>query len=234
MSFKTVTEFYPFSVHLIYAVIITISFGIATRVVIPINVIWSSYDGVERSFALLVAYTIIISGWVGYSKSISVRPHSDNRLGTARFVVDLVVLFLIFYLITLTDPSKFPKFGVVFPTFLWTITIMFVAYLVWDVLKYFEYRHTKEEKRTSLNRGRKTVYYLILILAVSVSYTSFLAPYYNMLRWNGIIIWDVIFIFLFVLVIVVFYRKSKWIVPPLRTKPRKRGSGLDKHKPSHG
>jgi hypothetical protein len=228
--FKTVAEFYPFSVHLIYAVIIAISFGEAARVIIPINSIWSSYDNIERAFALLVAYFIIISGWVGYSKSISKRPHSDNRLGTTRFVVDLFILFLVFYLISLTDPSKFPKFSMIFPTFLWTITIMFVAYLVWDGLKYFEYRYTKEEERISVSRGRKTLYYFILILAVSIVYSTVLPPY-NTLKWNGIVIWDFIFI-VFALAIVFSYRKSKWIVP--RVKARKRRSGLDKPKSSDG
>jgi hypothetical protein len=228
--FKTVAEFYPFSVHLIYAVIIAISFGEAARVVIPINSIWSSYDNLERSFALLFAYFIIISGWVGYSKSISKRPHSDNRLGTARFVVDLFILFLVFYLISLTDPSKFPKFSLIFPIFLWTIAANFIAYLVWDALKYFEYRHTKEEKRTSVSRGRKTLYYFILILTVSIVY-GIVSPPYNTLKWNGILIWDFMFI-LFVFVIVFFYRKSKWIVPPNkpRAKARRRGSGVYRSK----
>jgi RsiW-degrading membrane proteinase PrsW (M82 family) len=229
-----VAEFYPFSIHLIYAVIITLSFEVASRVFIPFNSVWSSYDNIERSASLFLTYFVIISGWIGYSKSISARPHMDNRLGTIRFGVDLFILFLVFYIISLTDPSKFPKFGVIFPTFLWTITLMFMAYLVWDVLKYFEYRNTEEKTKTNINRGRKTLYYFIPISIMLVVH-NVIRPPYNTLEWNGIVIWDFIFI-VFVFIIVFFYRRSKWIVPPTTShaKPRKRGSGVGGRKSSDG
>ncbi|AIF83240.1 hypothetical protein NTE_01167 [Candidatus Nitrososphaera evergladensis SR1] len=105
---KTVQEFYPFAVHTIYAVIITLSFEVASHLLIPIENVFSSWDNILRSAGLMLAYIIIISGWIGYTKSISKRPHSENHLGNARFVMDLVILFLVFYLMSFANEEDVP------------------------------------------------------------------------------------------------------------------------------
>ena len=133
------TEFYPFSAHLIYAVIVTLSFEIAGNVFIPFDKAFSSYDN-ALSISLLLSYAFIISGWVGYTKSISKRPHRENWLGNTRFVIDLVILFLAFYLLSLTNPEKFERFITVFGTFIWLFPATFIVYFIWDMFKYFEYK----------------------------------------------------------------------------------------------
>ena len=53
------TEFYPFAVHLIYAVILTLSFEIAGNVFIPFDKAFSSYDNALRSISLLLSYALL-------------------------------------------------------------------------------------------------------------------------------------------------------------------------------
>jgi hypothetical protein len=221
---KNVTQFYPFAVHIIYAVIVTLSFEIASRVLVPFSLAFSSYDAVLRSTAISLSYFLIISGWVGYSKSISKRPHGENRLGIARFVVDLLILYLAFYLLNLTDPLKFKPFISVFNQFLFAFPLTFIFYIIWDILKYLEYKDTSKEQKTSISRTRKTVYAFALFAIQYCAYSFVIVPYYHdKLKWGSDVIWEEALLIVSI-VITFFYRRSKWVIPEttLPKKPRKR------------
>ena len=176
--------------------------------------------GILRSTALLLSYVFIISGWVGYSKSISKRPHKENGLGNSRFVIDLVILYLAFYLLNLTDPVKFKPFISVFNDFLLTFPVTFLVYIVWDILKYFEYRDSSTEQKTSISRARKTLYVLVLFVIQYCIYSFVIVPYYHdKLKWGNDIIWEEV-ILITSIAIILFYRKSKWVIPET-TFPKK-------------
>ena len=70
-----VSEFYQYAVHLVYAIIIALSYNVAIEVFIPIQNFWASYDGFLNGIALLFAYIVVVSGWVGWIKSIQ-----NNRI----------------------------------------------------------------------------------------------------------------------------------------------------------
>lgn len=155
----------------------------------------------------------MISGWIGYTKSITKHPHKENRLGNARFVIDLVILFLAFYLLSLTDPERFGSFVSAFNAFIWILPICFMTYIIWDALKYYEYRSFSNERPTSISRWRITWYYLSPLLAQALIYTFVIVPnYYDRLVWDDDSIWEVFFI-ITSFIIILLYRKRKWPVP---------------------
>lgn len=226
---KNIQEFYPFAVHIIYAVIIALSFDIATKVFVPLESIFVSYDSFLRCLALLLSYFFIISGWMGYTKSIAKRPHRENKLGTARFVMDLIILFLAFYLLSLTDP-KFESFTKVFNTYIWIFPISFGAYVLWDIFKYLEYRSESNERQVSVSRSRITGYALAVLVFAAYLYTSVVVPsYYDLLKWGNQTIWEILFI-VALFVIICLYRKRKWPVPDT-SFPKK---GMRKRRSSTG
>jgi hypothetical protein len=205
------------------------SFEIATKVLVPLNTTFESYDNFLRSSALLLSYFFIISGWIGYTKSITKRPHRENILGNARFVIDLLILFLAFYLLSQTDPTMFESFTSVFGTFIWIFPINFLTYLIWDAIKYFEYRSCPSEGQTSISRLRITGYYFMPLLVQAILYSFVVMPYYyNRLMWDNGNISEVPFIIMS-LIIIFFYRKRKWLIPdtsfPKRARKRRSSSG---------
>lgn len=205
-----IKEFYPFAIHIIYAVIITLSFQIAGDIFVPFDSIFTSYDMEVRAFAVLLNYIVVISGWIGYTISISKREHSENWMGTARFIVDLLIVFLVFYLITLTDLEKTKEFVPVFKTYIWLFTIIFIAYIIWDMIKFAEYRNARGGKKVGLDRTRKTAYHVVPLLTLALLYTWVIPSYQDMLRWGETSIWEMLFVF-FVIVLILSYRKSKWL-----------------------
>jgi hypothetical protein len=226
---KNIQEFYPFAVNIIYAIIIALSFEIAAKVFVPLDTIVASYDSFLRGSALLLSYFFIISGWIGYTKSIVKRPHKENKLGNARFVMDLIILFLAFYLLSQTDPEKFKSFIVAFSTFIWILPASFLTYLIWDGLKYFEYKSSPDEKQTSISRWRITMYYFAVLLVLAILYSFVVIPYiYDRLVWDNHTIWELLFLVASFIAIGI-YRKRKWLVPdtsfPKKARKRRTSAG---------
>ncbi len=111
-----------------------------------------------------MAYIILVSGWVGYARSMSEKPHKDNIHGALRFLIDLVILFEYFYLLQLTENlANFQN------EFHWVVMIVFATYAIWDVVRYFEY-HGKRERKVVRNRGGRTLVFCMICAAVSASY----------------------------------------------------------------
>jgi len=205
---KTLTDFYQYAIHLIYAIIISQSFSLASVIFVPIENLFS-FEGFLKGFALFLAYTIVITGWVGWSKSIIRNPHSENVLGNFRFVTDLFILFWFYYLINLTNPEKINAYG---ETFVWVLPVIFGSYIMWDMLKYFEYKSdTPEEIKHRKKRLKITIYFWIAFVAQGVLY-SYAVNFQPFLKWGENSAWNIIFISAsFALIIA--YRWKKWVVP---------------------
>jgi hypothetical protein len=90
-----------------------------------------------ETWTLGLTYLAIVYSWVGYHKSIERRPHTD-KIGVARFAVDLVILLVYFVLVYFFD-----DFGLIIQAF----AVLFALYLGWGVLKMWEHRAWDEWKR---------------------------------------------------------------------------------------
>ncbi|MGI0102857.1 MAG: hypothetical protein ACREA7_09735 [Nitrosotalea sp.] len=201
---KDLSDFYQLSVHLIYAVIIAQTYVIVTDIFLPIDKL-DTYDGVVSAFALGLAYFVIISGWIGYFKSIKRDPHK-GRAGNARFAVDLIILFLFYYLLTLADPTNKADYWY---TFVWVFPVIFAAYLAWDCLKYHEYIHEHaSEKNYRKGRLKITIVFFAIFLVQAFAY-YFATNYHPDLIWQGHVAWNLIFIPSSIL-FTYLYRRRKW------------------------
>ena len=178
-----------------FAIIVAQSFMIATDLLIPLDEILND-DNFLKTTSLFLVYVIIISGWVGYARSMSEKPHKDNHHGILRFVIDLVILFEYFYLLQLTKhPGNFQD------EFVWVISIIFWSYFIWDVIKYVEYRGKKVRNRIGV-----TLLFAIICLAIS--------GVYYLTQTNEVIETDSTIVFIAyianMLIIILGYRIVKW------------------------
>jgi hypothetical protein len=130
--------------------VIAQSFLVSSTVFIPFQKVTTSTDGAENAFMLLLAYFFILSGWINYYKAITITPHkeeeqgNETRLGTARFCVDLLIIFLYNNLVTLI-PNKIHHASI----FMYILPFIFICFLAWDILRFIEYRksgHVSESK----------------------------------------------------------------------------------------
>jgi MFS family permease len=151
---RNIKDFYQYAIHVIYAIILTTSFDIAAKVSIPIEAISPIYDWAKfvNAITLLLVYITIISGWLGYTKSIIKRPHEGMK-GNMRFVIEVIITFFLAYFINLTNPDK-ENFRDHFDSvFVWVLPVIFLLFIIWDLLKYYEYlNHPDEDKRANKNR----------------------------------------------------------------------------------
>jgi amino acid transporter len=133
---KTLPEFFQYAVHLVYAIVIGLSFEIAGEVVIPIEKIDTYFDLVNVGI-LFLAYFIVVTSWIGYFKSISDKKHKENIKGISRFGLDLFIVFIFYYLVSLTDPKNN---GYYQDIFIFIVPFLYGIYAFWNTIKYYEYK----------------------------------------------------------------------------------------------
>ena len=203
---KKPAEIYSFIAHFIFAVIIATSYETAIQVFInPDKALFSDFDSLIPSFELLLAYTAMVSGWVGYSRAMLKWPHTNTKAGALRFALDLAILFCYFGLIASADPQN----GFKEHYMNWIITL-FILFVVWDIVKSNEYR--KKNKTSALSKSFwKTVIFLIVFVLI--------VPWINntlLDNQTGIINEEVVYgtILLFVTFLMLVYRYWKWSIPP--------------------
>lgn len=219
-----IKEFYQHAIHVIYAVLIGQSFFMAKDVFIPISKL-NSFDGAVNASALFFAYFFIITGWIGWNKSISENPHTEGRLGVFRFSIDLFILFITYYLLSLANPLNNETYGI---TFIWLLPLIFGFYLLWDIIKYFEYRKIKKSK----NKIRKTRLFITVIFLGFFLILSYLYSYAvttQNFEWNGNSLLTLISIF-GSFGLTVLYRRRKWWGKEQKAKLKEKKINLNNKK----
>lgn len=166
---KNANRIYLITIEFIIAVIIGISFSNAKDVFIPI---FNIHDNLLDALGLSLAYFIVISGWIGFHRSISRRPHF-GIFGTIRYCIDLVILFLVYYLIEIASPVSEAAYG---ETFRWVIPIMFFCYFLWDIVKYHEYKNQGE---LVVIKNDVSITLVFAILFIVLSYVYHLLLFYD-------------------------------------------------------
>jgi magnesium-transporting ATPase (P-type) len=131
-----------------------------------------------------------------------------------RFVIDLIIAFLIFYLITLTDPENFAFF---FEMFQWVLPVLFAFYLIWDEIKIKEYTSKGTLEQRELERQilePRLTKTLIAFIAILVQTAAFWVEtfVFTQLFFENIELMYVVFL-VDSLIIVLVYRFWKWDVP---------------------
>lgn len=193
---------------------LTSSFDIARDAIIPFSNI-KTCDDYVHVFAIVFVYMVLISGWVGYTKSISVRHHTNTGLGNTRFVLDLCIAFFTFYAINLTNNSDKYK---IYTThygelFLYILPIIFGLYVVWDIVKYYEYKKlvNNNNGENTINSNRLFISGISFIVICIQSIIFYLVDLIFISSINVTLIYLSFTISSFI--IVIKYRSAKWKVP---------------------
>lgn len=207
---KSLPDFFQHAVNVIYAVVIAFSFNISRKIVIPFENIPSHIISTE---ILILGYFIVVTGWIGYFLAIKKQPHR-GILGIGRFGIDLFILYLFYYLVNLADPKNMQYRQDVFIIIL---PVTYSVYLLWDVVRHYEYELQKSSfvtKRKAKRWIEITVDYLIIFFFLALIYYS----------WLSTSTADTIKYSIFFVTSMVFtgmYRHAKWkeMEPQKRSKP---------------
>ena len=209
-------DFYKYAVFVMFGIVIAESFPVSASIFIPVNKL-TTYDGIENALTLILAYFFILTSWVGYFRSITLNPHTDTKLGMSRFIVDLFIVFLYFYFLSQVPGGM--KHGEIF---VWTLPTIFGTFLLWDFLRYLEYRRIKKEPRrahaTRKNRLIRTGSALAVFLTMSYLY-EFGISMVQLTINDGVSVWNTPFI-LASLIIVFLYRWKTFEHPRRRTQQK--------------
>lgn len=204
--------FYRNAIHFIFAIIIAQSFVIASDILIPIDGV---AENAHRALNLILSYVVIIAGWVGYARSMSVMPHKDSRLGALRFVLDLVILFEYFYLLQILQTSRAgAEMHLV-------MIVIFGTYLLWDAAKYFEYTG-KADRRMAFDRAGKTAVLFLAHLLAPVFYQTAVA---RAVSWPESVSGADPYVVVFPVVLIamtVWYRAWKWNMKGMRARAQRK------------
>lgn len=147
---KQISDFYRYGIFIVFAVVIAGSFPIFTKIFLPFNNLFT-YNGFENGLALVFTFLTILSSWLYYFKAISIDKHTETKIGLFRFLLDLFIVYLYYYLISQASDTQYHK-----DIFVYTIPVIFACYLLWDFLRFIEYKKvTKEPKRAHADRKFK-------------------------------------------------------------------------------
>ena len=137
--------FYSKATHILFAIVLGHSFLLAPDVIIPINIAFDPANH-TAAMALMFSYTMIILGWIAYTRSVSRHPHKDTRWGVTRFTLSIVILFEYFYLLQISQTEHVADLPFV-------VAAIFGTYVISDWIKSREYgaRYRKRfERRTRI------------------------------------------------------------------------------------
>lgn len=173
---------------------------------IPIDTALSD-ENVPKVLALGFAYVVIVSGWIGYSRSVSMWAYRDSVSGITRFVLDLIILFECFYLLWPSQTNHFWQFPYV-------VFLIFFTYIISDIIKRHEYHTPKSEWARIKTRTKTTVRAffssgLIVIVYYAFTYVIGFGSYFVEL---------VISFLIACTILVIGYRVAKWEMKERRVR----------------
>src|SRR2546429_2013869 len=94
---------------------------------------WRWPRGHERfdALVLLLAFCTVVLSWVGYHRSIALKPlRAEDRMGFVRFILDVVLVSLYALLLV-----KFKDIDATLTLYVW----IYALFLVWDICKVREH-----------------------------------------------------------------------------------------------
>jgi hypothetical protein len=211
------SKLYKYAMTVVFAVVIAESFPQSIEIFLPSNGEIVTYERFESGSGWFLAYFLVISSWIYYFRSIIIDPHTETRYGVARFTLDLIIVYLYYYLLILISDQ--PSYSVIFA---WVFPVIFASYLAWDWLRYREYRASRKEAgqahATRKNRLVITGIVLVAFVAMSVLY-SVATPLVSFTIYGSHNAWNIIFIYGYLAILVVYRLKT---IERQRRKARKR------------
>ena len=158
---------------------------------------------------LVFSYILIVSSWIGYSRSTSIRPYKDTGRGIARFVFDLIILFEYFYLLQIIQTEHINSFAAV-------VWVIFLTYALSDIIKVFE--HSTQVRAQIESRAKVTTRLFALgSLVLIAHYLGWYAEIAVVVGISAHILTVITFT-----ILVIAYRCAKWNLKQKHPWPKSR------------
>jgi hypothetical protein len=167
---KTTSGFYKFTIDIIYSFIIGLSFLQLDGMITPVGKI---SENIIPLFGVGLIYGIIISGWVGYHRSIMLHAHW-RELGTLRYLLDLCIMFIVYNLLLVSDPSSKTMYAQIF---VFLSPALFTLYVWWDAVKFFELRRKYPQYMGATNHIKITFVFGMVTIIMAVAYLYMCSNY---------------------------------------------------------
>lgn len=152
--------FYPKTVHVLFAVVLAISFQQASETMIPIQMVVEP-EKIVPNIVLALSYLVVILGWVGYARSVSRWRYKDTRLGFLRFAIDILILFEYFYLLQVAHEHASHTAPV--------LLVLAITYYASELVKYYE---QSRRQRPSIYRRNASTLILIITTGIGMGVTQ--------------------------------------------------------------
>jgi cytochrome bd-type quinol oxidase subunit 2 len=129
--------------------------------------------GLIKAVEFVFVYAVIISSWV-HTHLTALRGHPYRGWqGSARFVLDLIILFLLYYIMNKIDIHDNQAFADAFPI---VFVFIFIFYSIWEILRFFQYQN--DNKCPILhNKARMTLFMLIFFSSGALFYHFWNLPF---------------------------------------------------------
>jgi len=166
---KDLSEIYVRFVDILFAVVLATSFStILSPQGLP-NWLMNPLANITILGNVLLAYTLVITSWIGYHMSVSKLPIKS----VWRFLIDILLLFL--YNAAFMNITSFQIISII-------LAIVFMCYLIWVTIRYFEYK-----QEASLWNIKERVVHAV-IFAVSFIVIAFFANFIVNQTVDGILL----------------------------------------------
>ena len=142
--------------------LVTILFAVVFGVGLSqIGEVEGTYDG----FVLLLAYVAVLLSWWGYHWATIVGPRETNGL---TYLIDCGLLVVYWYLINVRSPLTYV---------LQLYGVMFLLYIVWEVVRYSKEEKFSQQKSNSKNAiTANFIFLLIVLILLSNCYWLWIKP----------------------------------------------------------
>ena len=134
---------FPYIVHIIFAVVIATSYTIVADIYVSEETIVFDNFITINTLELILAYVVLILGWIGYSYAIREWEYTFSVYGLSRFCIDTTILLIYFLLIILTATEHGFK-----DYFHILMILLFVLFVIWKGCAIKEYNDDKELKNS--------------------------------------------------------------------------------------
>lgn len=191
-------EFLRLGITIIYAIVIALSIDASKSVFIPL---YSIPANLLNATVLFYGYFIILTAWIEYY-FLGRKFQDEGKSGLGRFVLDLGVLFLFYYII-IAGSNENQEY-LIPDVYLFVIPLIFFLFTLKDMVRLRDYPNETLLKYRNMSRN-----FLFISIIISLSYlTEIYATGFQ--SFGSLAFYrDLIFAYL-TLALIVVYRIMRW------------------------
>jgi hypothetical protein len=191
-------EFLSFGITIVYAIVIALSIDASKNIFIPF---YSIPSNLLYATVLFYGYFIIITAWIEYY-FLTQKFQDEGKSGLARFVLDLGILFLFYYII-IAGSNENEEY-LIPDVYLFVTPLIFFLFTLKDMFRLKNFPNEILRKCRNISRN-----FLFISIIISLSYLT--ETYATGFQSSGTFAFyrDLIFAY-FTLSLIVIFRIIRW------------------------